>query len=170
VFTSAIWREFFHVSDTQLLMSSSYHPQTDGQYERLNQCLETFLHYSVHSCPKQWSKWLAVAEFWYNTSFHSSLGRTPFEALYGYAPRQFGLSSDTQFHSPSVGVLEQGVSRDRTRLMLVWVERPYFLCSLLLVLLCTEVLVVGGYKLVERGITPRSLCVGVFECLSVCLV
>jgi hypothetical protein len=36
--------------------------------------------------------------------------------------------------------------------------------------LCTEVLVVGGYKLVERGIAPRSLCVGVFECLSVCLI
>jgi hypothetical protein len=34
----------------------------------------------------------------------------------------------------------------------------YFQCSLLLVLLCTEVLVVGGYKLVERGITPRSVC------------
>jgi hypothetical protein len=31
-------------------------------------------------------------------------------------------------------------------------------------LLCTEVLVVGGYKLVERGMTPRSLCMGVFEC------
>jgi hypothetical protein len=42
--------------------------------------------------------------------------------------------------------------------------------SLLLVLLCTEVLVVGGYKLVERGIAPMSLYVGVFECLSVCLV
>jgi hypothetical protein len=36
-------------------------------------------------------------------------------------------------------------------------ERPYVQCSLLLVLLCTEVLVVGGYKLVERGMAPRSL-------------
>jgi hypothetical protein len=34
-----------------------------------------------------------------------------------------------------------------TRCILVWAERPYFQCSLLLVLLCTEVLVVGGYKL-----------------------
>jgi hypothetical protein len=57
-----------------------------------------------------------------------------------------------------------------TRCILVRAERPYFWCSLLLVLLCTEVLVVGGYKLVERGIAPRSLCVGVFEYLSVCLV
>jgi hypothetical protein len=36
-------------------------------------------------------------------------------------------------------------------------ERPYIQCLLLLVLLCTEVLVVGGYKLVERGMAPRSL-------------
>jgi hypothetical protein len=62
------------------------------------------------------------------------------------------------------------VCKADTRFILVRAERPYFLCSLLLVLLCTEVLVLGGYKLVERGITPRSLCVGVFECLSVCLV
>jgi hypothetical protein len=57
-----------------------------------------------------------------------------------------------------------------TRFILVRAERPYFQCSLLLVLPCTKVLVVGGYKLAERGIAPRSLCVGVFECLSVCLV
>ena len=52
IFTSAIWHELFHLTDTQLLMSSSYHPQTDGQTERLNQCLETFLRCSVSSCPK----------------------------------------------------------------------------------------------------------------------
>jgi hypothetical protein len=46
-----------------------------------------------------------------------------------------------------------------TRFILVRAERPYFQCSLLLVLLCTEVLVVEGYKLVERGIAPRSVCV-----------
>jgi hypothetical protein len=62
------------------------------------------------------------------------------------------------------------VCKADTRFILVQAECPYFLCSLLLVLLCTEVLVVGGYKLVERGMAPRSLCVGVFECLSVCLV
>jgi hypothetical protein len=62
------------------------------------------------------------------------------------------------------------VCKADTRFILVRVERPYFQCSLLLVLLCTEVLVVGGYKLVERGMAPMSLCVGVFECLSVCLV
>jgi hypothetical protein len=44
-----------------------------------------------------------------------------------------------------------------TRCILVWAECPYVQCSLLLVLLCTEVLVVGGYKLVKRGMAPMSL-------------
>jgi hypothetical protein len=86
VFTSALWQELFRLSDTKLLMSS-YHPQTDGQTERLNQFLEAFLRCSVHSCPKQWSKWLSVAEFWYNTSHQTAIGLTPFQALYGHSPR-----------------------------------------------------------------------------------
>jgi transposase InsO family protein len=89
IFTSAIWRELFKLSNTRLLISSSYHPQIDGQIERLNQCLENYLRCSVHSCPKQWSKWLSMAEFWYNTSYHTALGRIPFEVLYGYAPKAF---------------------------------------------------------------------------------
>jgi hypothetical protein len=72
-------------------MSSSYHPQTDGQIERLNHYLETFLHCFVHACPKKWKEWLPAIEFWYNTSFHSALGRSPFEALFGRQPHLLGL-------------------------------------------------------------------------------
>jgi hypothetical protein len=61
------------------------------------------------------------------------------------------------------------VCKADTRCILVRAKCPYVQCSLLLVLFCTEVLVVGGYKLIERGMTPRSLCVGVFECWSVCV-
>jgi hypothetical protein len=114
IFTSHLWKELFRLSDTHLLMSSSYHPQTDGQSERLNQCLETFLRCSVNACPRQWSKWLALAELWYNTSWHSSLGRSPFEALYGYAPRQLGLSSEAFIHSPDLEqwMLERNLLND----------------------------------------------------------
>jgi hypothetical protein len=49
------------------------------------------------------------------------------------------------------------VCKADTRCILVQAERPYIQCALLLVLLCTKVLVVGGYKLVERGIAPKSL-------------
>lgn len=93
VFTSNVWQELFQLTDTKLLMSSSYHPQTDGQTKRLNQCLEGFLMCTVHSCPQQWNKWLPAAEFWYNTSYHSALGKSPFEVLYGYAPRHLGINN-----------------------------------------------------------------------------
>lgn len=73
-------------------MSSSYHPQSDGQTERVNQCLETFLRCFVNACPTKWMDWLSLAEFWYNTSPHSSIGYSPFEALYGYTPKTLGLS------------------------------------------------------------------------------
>lgn len=47
----------------------------------------------MHACPQQWRQWLDQAEFWYNTNWHFALGRSPFEVLYGYAPRQFGIAS-----------------------------------------------------------------------------
>nr|XP_027098927.1 uncharacterized protein LOC113718211 [Coffea arabica] len=59
---------------------------SDGQTERLNQCVEAYLRCMTGEFPKLWSKWLAMAEWWYNSSFHSSLQLTPFEALYGYKP------------------------------------------------------------------------------------
>jgi transposase InsO family protein len=91
IFTSKLWQELFRLIGTQLCLSSSYHPQTDGQTERVNQCLETYLRCFVHSCPKQWPTWLPLVEFWYNNCYHSSLDRSPFEVLYGHTPTQLGL-------------------------------------------------------------------------------
>jgi hypothetical protein len=96
VFISQFWKQLFRLADTTLNMSSSYHPQTDGQTERLNQCLETFLRCFVHDNPNKWAKWLSQAEFWYNTSLHSAHGRTPFEVLYGRKPRPFGYLEHDQ--------------------------------------------------------------------------
>lgn len=102
IFTSTIWQELFKLSKTQLRLSSSYHPQTDGQTERVNQCLEGYLRCSVHSCPANWVKWLFLAEYWYNTSFHSSLGRTPFEVIYGHLPREFGIDQVEECSVPDL--------------------------------------------------------------------
>ncbi|WVZ77708.1 hypothetical protein U9M48_025546 [Paspalum notatum var. saurae] len=91
VFTSLFWQELFRLAGVALRMSSSYHPQSDGQTERVNQCMETFLRCYVHACPAKWMDWLSLAEYWYNISLHSALGTSPFEALYGRPPRSLGL-------------------------------------------------------------------------------
>lgn len=93
IFTSLFWQELFRLSDTILNMSSARHPETDGQTEKLNQCMEAFLRCFAHDTPVKWARWLPLAEHWYNTSFHMATGRSPFEALYGYSPRPFGLEA-----------------------------------------------------------------------------
>lgn len=68
----------------KLKMSSAYHPESDGQTERVNQCLEMYLRCTCFLQPKTWHKWLPMAQWWYNSSRHSAIKLSPFEALYGY--------------------------------------------------------------------------------------
>lgn len=83
-FISTFWHELF---STQLCYSSSYHPKSDGQTNRVNRCLENYLRAMTSYRPQQWIKWLPAAEWWYNTSLHSSIKMAPYEALYGAKPR-----------------------------------------------------------------------------------
>jgi len=69
--------------DTRLNFSSAYHPQTDGQTERVNQILEDMLRACALQNSKSWDKHLPYVEFSYNNSYQASLKMAPFEALYG---------------------------------------------------------------------------------------
>lgn len=51
IFTSSLWQELFKLTKTQLRVSTAYHPQTDGQTDRVNQYLESYLWCIVHACP-----------------------------------------------------------------------------------------------------------------------
>jgi hypothetical protein len=72
-------------------MTFAWHPETDGQTERVNKCLEGLLRCFVSSYQMNMADWIPLAEFWYNTTIHSMLGKTPFEVRYGHAPRHFGV-------------------------------------------------------------------------------
>lgn len=86
IFTSHLWQDLFKRLGVKLHLSTSYHPQTDGQTERVNQCLENYLRCMAFHQPKKWCYWLSLAEWWYNTSFHTAHKMTPFQAVYGRKP------------------------------------------------------------------------------------
>jgi transposase InsO family protein len=86
IFISHFWQEFFKMSGTKLQPSLAYHPQTNGQTEVINRCVEQYLRCFVHQWPTQWCSYLPWMEYWYNTTYHNSTGMTPFQALYRCLP------------------------------------------------------------------------------------
>jgi transposase InsO family protein len=82
-FIAHFWEQLHTFLGTHLIHSSTYHPQTDGQIERVNQILEDMLRACVMEYPGSWDKNLPWAEFSYNNNYQESLKMAPFEALYG---------------------------------------------------------------------------------------
>lgn len=80
------WSEYFKLQGTRLKMSLPYHPETNGQTEVLNRCLETYLRCFVSEQRRFWAEWIHWAEFWYNTAFHTAAGMVPFEVVYRRVP------------------------------------------------------------------------------------
>ena len=76
-FTAEFWQSVFQSLGTRLTMSTSDHPETDGQTERVNRVLEEILRGYVQSYP-DWSEFLPMVEFAINNSVHASTTHTPF--------------------------------------------------------------------------------------------
>ena len=82
-FTSRFWGKFQETLGTQLNFSTTFHPQTDEQSERVIQILEDMLRSCVIDYEDSWDRHIPLVEFVYNNSFQSSIGIAPYEALYG---------------------------------------------------------------------------------------
>ncbi|KAE8690557.1 Detected protein of unknown function [Hibiscus syriacus] len=82
-FTSRFWKALHTALGTRLDYSTSFHPQTDGQYERVIQILEDMLRGCVIDFHGSWENFLPLAEFAYNNSYQTSIRMAPYEALYG---------------------------------------------------------------------------------------
>ncbi|XP_070049794.1 uncharacterized protein [Nicotiana tomentosiformis] len=79
--------------------SIAYHPQNDGQTERMNRCIENYLICIYASKPTQWKQWLSSAKWWDNTNFHAGLQCTPFEATWiGNVAYKLELPSKSKVH------------------------------------------------------------------------
>ena len=86
VFTSQFWSDFCYESHVKRRLSTAFHPQTDGQTERANQTLKTYLRMYCSEEQDNWASLLSQAEFACNNSVHAVLGMSPFKVLYGFDP------------------------------------------------------------------------------------
>ncbi|KAJ9518063.1 hypothetical protein QJQ45_009997 [Haematococcus lacustris] len=91
LFTSVFWREIMRRCGSKPALSSSYHPQSDGQTERYNRVLEEMLRHYISPTQSDWPDYLALAEFAVNNSWHESIQSTPFLVNTGQSPVTVGL-------------------------------------------------------------------------------
>ncbi|GJZ92179.1 putative reverse transcriptase domain-containing protein [Tanacetum coccineum] len=104
-FASRFWRSLQGALGTQLNMSTTYHPQTDGQSKRTIQTLEDMLRACVTDFKGSWDRHLPLVEFSYNNSYHASIKAVPFEALYGRkcrSPVCWSEVGDSQLTGPEM--------------------------------------------------------------------
>ena len=102
-FTSHFWKELNRLLGTKLLMSTAFHPQTDGVTERANRTVNQILRAIVNDDQDNWVDCLPAVELAINNSINASSGFSPFELNYGRNP-YMGQINETQ--SPFKGVSE----------------------------------------------------------------
>ena len=90
-FTSAFWTEVHRLLGTKLMMSTSFHPQTDGATERANRVINSVLRAVIKPDQSDWYEKLPMVEFAINSAENKSSGFAPFELNYGYIPTLRGL-------------------------------------------------------------------------------
>ena len=81
---SKFWQSLMDLMGVQHKLSTAYHPQTDGQMERLNQMLEQYLQNYINYQQDNWVELLPVAQLVYNTAKNATIGCTLFYANYGF--------------------------------------------------------------------------------------
>ncbi|KAF8751670.1 hypothetical protein RHS01_08248 [Rhizoctonia solani] len=85
-FTGKFLRALYQRLGVKPSFLSAYHPESDGQTERVNQFIEFYLRAYVAADHSDWASWLPLAEYAYNNARHSATGKTPFELVYGQNP------------------------------------------------------------------------------------
>ena len=89
-FVAELTKELNRMLGIKTKLSTAFHPQTDGQTERMNQELEQYLQFFIEHRQKDWPEWLVVAEFAINNKVHTATKFSPFMANYGKELRMGG--------------------------------------------------------------------------------
>lgn len=122
VFTSKFWASLCFYLTIRRRLSTAFHPQTDGQTENLNQTLEHYLRSYCCYHQDDWATKLALAEFTYNNSMHSTTGISPFFAMYGFHPTvDFNVEDNVPAGgAPAAAERVELIRKERQRLQIRW--------------------------------------------------
>jgi hypothetical protein len=123
IFVTCFWEQLHECLGTHLIRSLAYHPQTDGQTERVNQIIEDMLRACILNDGLKWDKHLLLAEFSYNNSYKESIKMLPFEALYGRSyrtPLSWSKSGESVIFGPDIMTeAEEKVKQIRANILIV---------------------------------------------------
>ena len=166
--TSAFWRNLQKLFGTNLNLSTAFHPQTDGQTERMNSALEDMLRHYVSPHQKDWDTLLTLAEFSMNGCYKSSIDCSSFQLVYGENPRTpaSALLKDFQEQNPSATATLTKMHENFERAqqcMLAAQTRPHTFEVNLRVLLSTKNLRIARTNL-TRKLLPQFI--GPFKVLK----
>jgi hypothetical protein len=92
IFMSVFWKSLFSLLGVKNNASSAFHPESDGQTERVNQVVEQYLRCFISYQQNNWNSFLPLAEFTYNNTFQTTIKNTPFRANFGFDPRFSAIS------------------------------------------------------------------------------
>ena len=107
-FASKVFQELCKRTGIKSSMSTAYHPQTDGETERVNQEIEVYLRIYCGTHPKAWADHLTDIEFAHNQRVHSTTHQTPFYLMMGYEPRAIPALTE---HSPVPSLADRKSTR-----------------------------------------------------------
>jgi hypothetical protein len=110
-FTSHFSKAVCKATQTQQNISTAFHPRTDGQSERMNQWIETYLRNFVNGRQDNWTDLLPIAEFTHNSWTHESTKRSPHELIMGYKPSAKITPLDDSVPSAQDRIKELAIAR-----------------------------------------------------------
>jgi hypothetical protein len=111
-FTSKWWRELHRIMGTKLLMSTSFHPQTDGATERANRSIGQMFRALIRSDQKDWVEKCPLIEFAINSSVAKATGLAPFDINYGFMPAMMREVKDNEKTPPGVRTFAMNALRN----------------------------------------------------------
>ncbi|MBW0542885.1 hypothetical protein O181_082600, partial [Austropuccinia psidii MF-1] len=123
LFVSSFWTNLCQQLNISRDLSTAYHPETDGQTERVNQILEQYLRMYVSYHQDDWNTWLPLAEFSYNNSDHSSTKQSLFFTVYGRDPQSDSAHITQDTPSGKLSTKIQSVQQDFKRELEVGINR-----------------------------------------------